>query len=150
MKIFIVTNGTYSNYHISAVFSTRELALGYIYSNIENNDGYKVEEYDVDTENQTPYDRTLYSVLVFEDNTGEVVEDDYDQPSRFSFRGMENPVCLYLKVFAYDKQHAKKIASEYRARVIALKGWPTKEDIKKGNPGWFTLNKWMVGEDFAE
>lgn len=44
MKIFIVTDGTYSDYHIEAVFSTKEKASAYCALH-----GYDyVEEYEVD------------------------------------------------------------------------------------------------------
>lgn len=43
MKVFIVTDGIYSNYHIEAVFSTKEKASAYCALH-----GYDFEEYEVD------------------------------------------------------------------------------------------------------
>lgn len=46
-KIFIVTSGEYSDYHIDAVFSTKEKAEEYIQ---QNGNGCDFEEYELDQE----------------------------------------------------------------------------------------------------
>ncbi len=46
-KIYIVTSGEYSDYHIEAVFSTKEKANDYIQ---QNGTDYNIEEYDLDEE----------------------------------------------------------------------------------------------------
>ena len=46
-KIYIVTSGEYSEYHIDAVFSTKELADDYIQ---QNGTDYGIEEYNLDEE----------------------------------------------------------------------------------------------------
>ena len=46
-KIYIVTSGEYSDYHIDAVFSTKELADDYIQ---QNGIDYEIEEYNIDEE----------------------------------------------------------------------------------------------------
>lgn len=46
-KIYIVTSGEYSEYHIDAVFSTQELAEDYIQ---QNGIDYGIEEYNLDEE----------------------------------------------------------------------------------------------------
>ena len=46
-KIYIVTSGEYSEYHIDAVFSTRELAEDYIQ---QHGIDYVIEEYNIDEE----------------------------------------------------------------------------------------------------
>ena len=49
-KIFIVTNGTYSDYSIQAVFSDREKAEKYLAElKLINDDNADIEEWDVDT-----------------------------------------------------------------------------------------------------
>lgn len=46
-KIYIVTSGEYSEYHIDAVFSTKELAEDCIQ---QNGTDYRIEEYNLDEE----------------------------------------------------------------------------------------------------
>ena len=46
-KIYVVTEGEYSDYHIDAVFSTKEKAVEYIG---QHGTDYSIEEYDLDEE----------------------------------------------------------------------------------------------------
>lgn len=46
-KIYIVTSGEYSDYHIEAVFSTEEKAVDYVE---QNGTDYNIEEYELDEE----------------------------------------------------------------------------------------------------
>ena len=46
-KIYIVTSGEYSDYHIDAVFSTKNKAKSYIQ---QHGTGYMIEKYDLDEE----------------------------------------------------------------------------------------------------
>ena len=46
-KIYIVTSGCYSDYHIDAVFTTQDKANDYIQ---QHGIGYEIEEYDIDEE----------------------------------------------------------------------------------------------------
>lgn len=46
-KIYIVTSGEYSEYHIDAVFSTKEKAEEYIQ---QHGNGFDIEEYELDQE----------------------------------------------------------------------------------------------------
>ena len=49
MKVYIVTEGEYSDYHIEEVFSTREKAESYIALHNTSSYGYyQIEEYEID------------------------------------------------------------------------------------------------------
>lgn len=52
MKIFVITEGSYSDYHIEALFSTEELAKQYLvlkYGEHNFNDCNNIEEYELDS-----------------------------------------------------------------------------------------------------
>lgn len=49
MKVYIVTQGQYSDYHIEQVFSTREKAQEYL-DHIGNGNDADIDEYNIDEE----------------------------------------------------------------------------------------------------
>lgn len=49
MKVYIVTSGRYSDYHIDAVFLSREKAM--LYCVVNHDPALNIEEYDTDDEN---------------------------------------------------------------------------------------------------
>lgn len=49
MKVYIVTQGSYSDYHIEAVFTDEEQAKFYCATHSDDCDDCEIEEYDTDT-----------------------------------------------------------------------------------------------------
>jgi hypothetical protein len=75
-KIFIVTNGTYSDYSIQAVFSDREKAEKYLAElKLINDDNADIEEWDVDTTDELVA-REYWSSKI-DLTTGEFVVEQY-------------------------------------------------------------------------
>lgn len=115
MKVYIVTQGDYSDYHIEQVFSTREKAQEYI-----DHTGYDnswIEEYDVDEE--VPRGTFLYLVVMY----------DNDWPATASLLASDSVKdtvhydhnTTYFTIEAKDAPHAVKIASE---RFMQIKAMP--------------------------
>lgn len=76
-KVYIVTAGIYSDYHIEQVFSTKEQAQIYL-DHIGNADSANIEEYNVDVE--TPRGVFGYRVTIQDDSSNtEVCLCDFDK-----------------------------------------------------------------------
>ena len=121
-QVFIVTAGDYSDYHICAVFETKELAEAYIKAFSDRN-YFGIEEYEL---NSTAPQNGLKAYFVRMTRQGEVesvkAEDgDYG----FYGRGEVAQVLktngvnkLFVHCFARDEAHAIKIAGEKRREFI--------------------------------
>lgn len=126
-KIYAVSSGEYSDYHIDCVFRTKEEAEGWISKRWSPND-YTIEEWAFDTYNPAQ----LAGFTVYMDvDTGDVKggwEADHEGPSTLHV-GYQTPTYAWdryspyfkmtVKCLARDKDHAIKIASEYRRMVLA-------------------------------
>ena len=80
MKIvYIVTSGSYSDYHIDAAFTTMDLAARYV--DVHNHgqlDGdYEIEELELDTWDQTEISREMFSVALVAETGAEFTDEDY-------------------------------------------------------------------------
>lgn len=134
--IYIVTEGTYSEYHIEAVCSTKELAEQIVASMPEYmRVDARVEEYELDALADC-MKQGLRRYWIKMERDGTVSECDLDWPHKgetsaeivyYRWNGTfveKNP---FLSVFclAKDEAHAIKIANEKRAEIIAMNQWPT-------------------------
>ena len=133
MKVYVVTSGTYSDYHIDAVFSTKENAEKY--NNIYGKDDFEdIEEFEVDDEmaliNRIGDEKiTIY--LVCMDRDGNVKEISKESPSvslvKELLAGKNRHIlyadCMDMRVIAKDEKHAVKIANERRVQLIANNEW---------------------------
>lgn len=122
-KVFIVTAGCYSDYHIEAVFSTREKAESYINAN-GTDDDWEVNEWDVDVESTECHD-AIYDVSV------DITKGDISVDSRsergdgfyekhkdcFQYNGMHR-VRMWLSSDSLER--VKKVASERWMQIKAL------------------------------
>lgn len=117
-KVYIVTDGDYSDYHIVAVFSTEEKAKEYIQTTGEGDDYIEVE---VDL----PYerkDRVWCIEMMVSDHevTGYGVERYYDNVEdciRLQRRRFGDTLSLWIKADTYER--AIKIANERIGQVLA-------------------------------
>lgn len=134
---YVVTRGEYSDYSVVAVFTRREDAQAFVNRVREDAGGYcghlndHIEEYALDSgvaqirAGLTPYD------VLMERDSGEV-EHCYstaDEPHDgmherviWGQRGLPQLPALSCVVWATDKEHAIKIASERRAVLLAFGG----------------------------
>ena len=122
-KVYLVSEGSYSNYHIIGVFSTRELADKLAAHDKDR----EVEEWELDADaERVRVGLALYSAHMNEDgndsnaSAGEWEDDEkyYITAVRKDANGEPEPT-LYCTVYATDKQHAIKIANEKRIELIA-------------------------------
>jgi hypothetical protein len=138
-KVYVVTEGDYSDYHIVAVFTTEEVAEEYAKKRNEKN-GYesaRVEDYEV---NESSATMPHWFVRMFRDGTVERVQsegDDLPTPADSWVQQMNMPVkdmvmetpervaVLAVRCCANDEQHAVKIANEIRVQRIALNQFST-------------------------
>lgn len=119
-KIYIVTSGEYSDYHIDAVFSTQELAEDYIQ---QNGTDYIIEEYNLNEEVEK---KTQLWNIVFCVEDGELHEANptihnkdnvVDTCSIFESHYWRK-TCIHFYVDADSMDRAVKIARE---RFTAVK-----------------------------
>lgn len=127
MKIYVITKGCYSDYHICAVATDPEKAkkLAEIYT--DRYDNAEVEEFDTDNTIDLLSGRLPYSVVF--SGTGVVVggpalEAEYtkDFAPGVNVWGAQlwwPTERLQVKVYAPDKETAVKIAAEKRAEFLA-------------------------------
>ena len=117
--IYLVTDGCYSDYRVLCVCSTRELAEEAKKLYMADND---IEEYVLDGLPEHPPGMLFYSVRMNAQGDTEIVErsaasDESWNPSSSGY--------VAFRVWAYDDQHAVKIANERRAQLIANNEWTT-------------------------
>lgn len=121
-KIYIVTSGEYSDYHIEAVFTTKEKAVEYVE---QHGTYYDIEEYDLDKEVEK---KTQLWSIVF------CIEDGkFDEANPISYNKNKDVDTCYVEerfgdgkmyyiiflVYADSMNRAVKIARERFAAVKA-------------------------------
>lgn len=119
-KIYVITSGEYSDYHIVAIYTTRELAEEFIQS---NGNGYTIEEYDIDE--PISKEKKLW-FIVFNIKSGEL-----ESATTTDYKVEENKdTCFYcdkymkvahmhMFVESETMDKAKKIACERFASIKA-------------------------------
>ena len=123
MKIYIVSDGDYSDYHIIGIYSTREKAEYAKSLYLSEN---KIWETTLDYLPEHPNGCLPYFVRM--DSEGNVKHSGREDPDVISGckwgayylkeEGVEK-LEFFFKMWATDEEHAIKIASEYRRRLLA-------------------------------
>lgn len=129
--VFAVSSGCYSDYHIEAIFSSRENAQEYIdkLNLTGTDDGYRRER-DIETyplDELAPNGRTFWQgsiKLNGDDGTAAPAEDVtyYDLERLCVFTGATLPFATGV-VLAHDEQHAIKVLNERRTAWILSNNW---------------------------
>lgn len=133
MKLYVVTEGDYSDYHICGIYSTPEKAerARALYH------ADSIEEWEQDAMPDAPEGMTYFAVAMQRDGTTVYVrprnadarEEEYDWcptwPTRWVNGKLESIDAVEFTMFARDEQHAVKIANERRAQLIAENLWCT-------------------------
>ena len=118
-KVYIITKGSYSDYHICAVTLNRDTAekLAKKYSEDELGEAL-IEEYVLD--DFTKCERYMYCVC-FNEWGISCNFDEYEHTEKIVYnknaRTSVNRMVVYVK--AKDEEHAKKIAQDRRAEYLA-------------------------------
>jgi hypothetical protein len=119
VTVFAVSSGSYSDYHIEAVFSTREKAERYI--ELFGSTGYDesgIEEWELD-----PHEKEMregiraYSISMATDGEVDSIYLTGVPSGEPSFA--RYPGGFYGTIHARDEEHAVKIANERRLMLIA-------------------------------
>jgi len=126
MTVYIITAGEYSDYHICAVFSTREQAEAAlpIFTSNYDYEWPEINEWKVDDISRYPPGFLPFTITM--DNEGNT--EQVERISATSFEHLLNGVmlpgsrCLF-RIWARDEEHAVKIANEKRAQMIASGEW---------------------------
>lgn len=133
MRIFLVTEGDYSDYHVVAAFSTREKAEKFAKKFVNPPE---IEEYELDPVPERVYkdNMDLWYVQMAKDGKvwrsfktqpyGEV--DDSHFPDSIEVRG-DPDIFFCFNVWARDEDHAIKIANEKRTQYLANQMWKNDE-----------------------
>ena len=132
MKLYLVSDGTYSDYAVIGIYSTLELAERARLLFATDN---SIEDYELDDIPETP--PGLLPYLVRMDRNGNTTDD----PCRVSVGGGElsepKPVSISygdaysFEVWADSIEHAVKIANEKRLQLIATNQWLTYDEYWK-------------------
>jgi hypothetical protein len=129
-KIYVVTAGCYSAYHIVGVFSTKEKAEEFVkkYNKTASDlNKAEIEEYILDQlERDLPPGHKLFFVrMTREGVVREVEEVKLSDFYGFDF-GFDLSGNLFCTVSAKDQAHAVKIVNERRVYLIASNQWGEK------------------------
>lgn len=133
MKVYVVTEGCYSSYHIVFVTMDKARADTFVkrYNKTEYDD-YRVEEYDTDDIKLFDGGRKLYQVWKRDDDAVRVYEEEPCYQDSFVMNKVKrytvkNPKSIQYSVYvmAEDDLHAEKIGADLIAEYMARKAYIT-------------------------
>lgn len=135
MKLYLVTDGQYSDYRLRCVCSSPEKADHAKKFYAADND---IEEYELDSLPDHPEGMFWYSVMMDRDGNARYISIEngkYAHNDKWRPSGDNETVCFYM--WAYDDKHAVKIANERRVMLVASGQWTTDWDKWR----WEVLNR---------
>lgn len=126
MKVYVITNGDYSDYHICGVALDIEKAKILKRAFTSNWDEARIEEYDTDDHKPIFEGKIPYEVRYFKNgdisSIREVELDYFDGAECRSLDPFYNHGAnILVKLYAKNQEAAIKIASEKRAEFLAKK-----------------------------
>ena len=130
-KIYLVSKGCYSYYHIVGVYSTAELA-NEVVTEINKHDTYdkaEIEEYDLDQPTVKP-GYAWYTVFIDRDGNvcgprwANALEGQDEQWFTVCRDSNRTSTQLHISRFVDSMETIVKIANEHRAMWLAVKPWP--------------------------
>lgn len=122
MKVYVVAEGAYSDYHIEAVLSTKKQARNYIINHANEYMGYQIEEYELD--NGYPETNDKLFEVTMNDGMWEVKDADgwYGCVTKGTRAFYHHEFGTYHNyIHAKDKEHALKIGQDDYAKLKAEK-----------------------------
>jgi hypothetical protein len=131
-KVYLVSEGSYSDYHICGVFSTEEKARAAMELLADGD----MEEFELDPVSPHPPGMKYWSVQMHADgNVASLRQDSVsiDSPVNNREAPYGKEAYWYFGVWARDREHAVKIANERRIQMLASGEWNTtwEEWVKK-------------------
>ena len=132
-KVYVVTSGDYSDYHIECVFSSRRRAERYA----AGMDGVEIETYLLNYSARVWGRSVFYVGMRFDGSTWGVYNLDSEVPSgrwgTINADGTDFESAV--RVWAKDSAHAIKIVNEQRTQAIALHGEKLQLILDAQRPG---------------
>lgn len=126
--IYAVNRGSYSDYRIVALFTTKNKAKEYM--KFVTDDYYNdIEEYELNPKIVDLVKRgySIWLILMLKDGTTELIErhnfSRYESYEDFQIRKRSIENCLQAKVIAKTEKQAIKITNEHRVQMIANNKW---------------------------
>lgn len=125
MKVYLVTEGDYSDYHVIGVYSTQEKANEAKELHMSTND---LEEYEVDHIAEG-YVQGMKKYSIVMDRDGNLLESYYYGPVSAAYGRISTATKIHglngfnTHMWAESMEHAVKIANERRVRIIAANLW---------------------------
>jgi hypothetical protein len=125
-KLYAVTTGSYSDYSVNGIFSTKQKAKDFKAAFPNETDFNDIEEFELDPSAPDWKDKDIWFVRM--KRNGDVLEAEKRDKSLYGFfsvgdQGFDINRDIYMTVLAKDKEHAIKIVGEKRAQLIAEGGW---------------------------
>lgn len=142
MKVFIVTSGSYSDYEISAVFTTEKLANEYIATN--HGDFNAPDEYECDV-----FDNAHPITLVHMAKNGDVLEVEHKKGADNSADWITYPYgnnSIWWPVRTIDEKTAIKAVNENRIQILAMGIWG--DGLRTYE--LFEMNRWGITDPKKE
>jgi hypothetical protein len=137
-KVYAVSSGSYSDYRVDAIFSTKKLAEEFMRI-IPHNDYNAIEEYEIDPVAPDIIKRgySIWSVHMLRDGNTESVKKReielwtvgnightiWRRSQASAYKGKGIPDILTSMVWAKTEKQAIKIVNEHRAQMIANGEW---------------------------
>jgi hypothetical protein len=133
MKMYLVSSGQYSDYSVLGIYSTKEKADEAVAIYAADND---IEEWDVDDLPPHPPGEFRWSITMLDN--GDVASIS-NYPAGLTYAPLESYRPFWpsqknrrvLILWARDKEHAVKIASEKRREMIVNDEWYSDKHIGK-------------------
>ena len=141
--VFLVSDGSYSEYSVRGVFSTRQNAEEFMafFKSEYGDDWNPIEEMELDAAlPQLRAGFVPWTIIMLRDGTAERVEQSdlttssvasaieppvlWERTKASAYKGKGIPDAMQATVFATSAEHAVKIANEKRTQMIAENRWP--------------------------
>ena len=123
-EAFLVTQGEYSDYHVLAVFSTREGAEKYAaYYPTNGYNAVDIELVGLDEWGKYPPGKLRYRVQFDREGNNRQIQQEGPDDGYEEVRPHADGETMVTYCWANDEQHAAKIANERRVQLIAANGW---------------------------
>jgi hypothetical protein len=133
-KIFLLTDGEYSDYHIIGAFSTEKKAQKYIdmQKRIDKYHYPSIEEFTLDEYNPIVISEVIMrydgEVIAVRQSVGSIADTGFDA---YTFDNELTKKSIIWNVHTKIKERAIKVVNEKRAQLIAMNIWGNDLETKK-------------------
>ena len=118
MKVYIVTEGSYSERYIVAVFSTVELAENYVALSDKTGSDCDIEPYEVDEITES-----YITTCVGMHKNGKVFSSYRNINGKVGLLEFDYDDTFWWSVKTEDKERAIKVTNEKRVQILAMNLW---------------------------